>query len=164
MRKEDIDINGIIYTVYENGDVYRGNRKIKQRPCYHDGYASFTAGKKNCRRSIKTHTIVGKLFLDNPNNLPELDHLDSNRMNPSADNLEWVTHEENIRRAHEKGNYNGHIVGVKNPKAKLNEEIVKNIREDFNNGLTQKKISTKYQVPWSTVHNIVTFQTWKHVI
>lgn len=164
MRNKNIDINGIVYTIYENGDVYNGTRKIKQRPCYHDGYASFTAGKKNCRRSIKIHTIVGKLFLTNPNNLPELDHLDGNRMNPSADNLEWVTHEENIRRTHEKGNYNGRIVGVKNPKAKLDEETVKNIRNAFNNGLTQNKISIKYQVPWSTVHNIVTYQTWKHVI
>lgn len=164
MRSKDVNIEGLIYTVYENGDVYRNNRKIIQRPCYHDGYASFTAGKRNARRSIRTHTIVGKLFVDNPNNLPELDHLDENRMNPSADNLEWVTHKENIRRAYEKGSHDGRITGVKNPKAKLNDEIVKEIRKDFNSGITQKKISVKYNIPWTTVHNIVTYQTWKHVV
>ena len=164
MRNKDIDIGGLIYTIYDNGEVYRGNRKIKQRPCYNDGYASFTAGKKNSRKSIRTHTIVGKLFVENPNNYPELDHLDGNRMNPSADNLEWVTHEENIKRAYEKGSYDGRIVGIKNPKAKLNENIVKDIRNDFDLGMSQKKISVKYNVPWSTVHNIITHQTWKHVI
>lgn len=164
MRSEEINIGGLIYTVYENGDVYRGDRKITQRPCYQDGYASFTAGKKNSRKSIRTHTIVGKLFVENPNNLPELDHLDGNRMNPSADNLEWVTHEENVRRAYEKGSHDGRISGIKNPKAKLNDNIVRNIRNDFNSGISQKKISVKYSVPWSTVHNIVTYQTWKHVI
>lgn len=164
MRNKDIDIGGLIYTIYDNGEVYRGNRKIKQRPCYNDGYASFTAGKKNFRKSIRTHTIVGKLFVENPNNYPELDHLDGNRMNPSADNLEWVTHEENIKRAYEKGSYDGRIVGIKNPKAKLNENIVKDIRNDFDLGMSQKKISVKYNVPWSTVHNIITYQTWKHVI
>jgi hypothetical protein len=164
MKNENIDINGIIYTVYENGDVYNGSRKIKQRPSYEDGYACFTAGKKNFRRVIRTHTIVGKLFVDNPNNLPELDHLDGNRMNPNADNLEWVSHEENIKRAYEKGSYKGRIIGTKNPKAKLNEETVIDIRKDYENGLNQKEISTKYNIPWSTVHNIVTYQTWKHVI
>lgn len=164
MRSKEVNIEGLIYTIYENGDVYRNNRKIKQRPCYKDGYSSFTAGKKNTRRSIRTHTIVGKLFVDNPNNLPELDHLDGNRMNPSADNLEWVTHEENVKRAYEKGSHDGRVAGIKNPKAKLNDEIVKEIRKDFDSGITQKKISVKYNVPWSTVHNIVTYQTWKHVI
>ena len=164
MKTKNININGIVYTIYQNGDVYNGFRKIKQRPSYPDGYACFTAGKKNNRTSIKTHTIVGKLFVDNPNNYPEIDHLDGNRMNPDMNNLEWVTHEENIKRAYEKGNYKSHITGKNNPKAKLNETIVKNIRKDFKNGLTQKKISIKYKVPWSTVHNIVTYQTWKHVI
>ena len=73
MRSKEVNIEGLLYTIYENGDVYRGNRKITQRPCYHDGYASFTAGKRDSRRSIRTHTIVGKLFVENPNNLPELD-------------------------------------------------------------------------------------------
>lgn len=51
----------------------------------------------------------------------------------------------------------------KNPKAKLNEYIVKDIRKDFVDGLTQIEISKKYNVPWSTVHNIVTYKTWKHM-
>ena len=163
MRNKNIDINGIIYTVYENGDVYNGNRKITQRPSYKDGYACFTAGKKNNRCVIKTHTIVGKLFVDNFNSLTELDHLDGNRMNPDANNLEWVTHEENIRRAYKKGKYKGRYIGEKNPRAKLNEECVKNIRIDFINGLRKKDISIKYNIPWSTVHNIVTYKTWKDV-
>lgn len=164
MEKKNIDINGIIYTIYENGDVYHGNIKIQQRPSNPDGYACFTDGRKNNRISIKAHTVVGKLFVDNPNNYPEIDHLDGNRMNPNMNNLEWVTHEENIKRAYEKGKYKSHITGEDNPKAKLKEDIIRNIRKDFENGLTQNKISTKYKVPWSTVHNIVTYQTWKHVV
>lgn len=162
MRSKEIDINGIIYTVFENGEVYSGENEIKQRP-NKDGYACFTAGKKHHRICVRTHSVVGKLFIDNPNNLPELDHLDNNRMNSSANNLEWVTHQENIRRAHERGSYEGNIVGIKNPKAKLNDLTVKNIRKDFNIGLKQSEISKKYNIPWSTVHNIVTYQTWKHV-
>lgn len=165
MESKNIEINGIVYTIFKNGDVYNGKRKITQRPDINgDGYACFTAGKKGCRKKVKTHSIVGKLFVENPNNYPELDHLDNDRMNPSAWNLEWVTHQENIKRAKERGSYNGRCVGELNPKAKLNEQIVKDIRDDFIKGLTQNKISQKYKVPWSTVHNIVTYQTWKHII
>lgn len=164
MNSKDIEINGLIYTVYENGEVYRGNYKIKQRPSCPDGYACFTAGKKNHRKVVRTHTLVGKLFIDNPNKYTELDYIDGNRMNPSSNNLEWVTHKENIKRAYEKGKYNGHIVGIKNPKAKLNENTVINIRKDFASGIKQNVISKQYDIPWSTIHNIVTYQTWKHVI
>ena len=141
MKSKEIDINGIVYTVFENGDVYNGVRKITQRPNYKDGYACFTAGKKNHRINVKTHSVVGKLFVDNPYGLPELDHLDNNRMNPSADNLEWVTHQENIRRAHERGSYKDYYVGVKYPKAKLNDDIVKDIRNDFVNGLLKYRFA-----------------------
>lgn len=113
---------------------------------------------------VRTHTLVGKLFIDNPNKYTELDHIDGNRINPSSSNLEWVTHKENIKRAYEKGKYNGHIVGIKNPKAKLNENTVINIRKDFASGIKQNVISKQYDIPWSTIHNIVTYQTWKHVI
>lgn len=164
MRNKNIEINGIIYTIYENGDVYNGINKIKQRPNNPDGYACFTAGKKNNRTSIKTHSIIGKLFVDNPNNFNKIDHLDGNRMNPNASNLEWVTHQENVKRACEKGSYKGRYIGELNPKAKLNSEIVMKVRFDFVNGMKKSNISKKYDVPWSTVHNIVTYQTWKHVI
>lgn len=158
-----ITINGAEYTITDLGEVYgKSGKLINQRP-NEDGYACFTAGVKENRTKIKTHSVVGKLFVPNPNNLPELDHLDSNRMNPSASNLEWVTHEENISRAYNKGHYKGRIVGTKNPKCNLTEQIVLDIRKDFDLGMTQKQISDKYNVPWSTVHNIITRQTWKHI-
>ena len=128
-----------------------------------DGYKRIVLMKDAKKKRYMCHRLVALTFIDNPNNLPELDHLDGNRMNPSANNLEWVTHQENVRRAQEKGNYSGRYIGAKNPKAKLNDDIVKDIRKDFVNGLTQNKISKKYNIPWSTIHNIVTYQTWKHV-
>jgi len=42
------------------------------------------------------HRLVAQTFIPNPDNLPEINHKDSNRTNNSADNLEWCTHKENI--------------------------------------------------------------------
>ena len=163
VRKKEYVINEATYTFYEDGRVIgKSGQEIKQRP-NEDGYACFTAGKKGHRRRTRTHRMIASLFVENPKGLPEVDHLDCNRMNAAANNLEWVSHQENIARAKEKGNYRGRYEGEKNPKAKLSEETVRLIRKDYENGLTQTQISNKYNVPWSTVHNIVNYLTWKSV-
>lgn len=42
-----------------------------------------------------SHRIVAKAFIPNPENKPEVDHIDTNFHNNNANNLKWVTHKEN---------------------------------------------------------------------
>lgn len=155
MRQKKCNISGVEYTVFEDGRVFSKNDKeIKQR-ANQDGYATFTAGKKGNRKSVKTHRIVGALFIPNPNEFEELDHLDCDRMNPSATNLEWVTHQENIRRAYARGSHIGRAVGENNPRASLNERIVRNLRSQYDSGISIGRLSSMYYIPWSTVCNVL---------
>ena len=48
---------------------------------------------KSCNEYV--HKLVAEAFIPNPFNKPEVDHIDNNKMNNSADNLQWVTHKEN---------------------------------------------------------------------
>ena len=42
------------------------------------------------------HRLVAQTFIDNPYNLPEVNHKNCDRTNNNADNIEWCTHQENI--------------------------------------------------------------------
>lgn len=87
----------------------------KERNWYfnYDGYVVCSLKIPNkCWRSVGIHILVANAFIPNPNNLPEINHRDYNRSNPRADNLEWITHADNVRYSKcNMPNYNG----VNNP-------------------------------------------------
>ena len=41
------------------------------------------------------HRLIATHFIPNPNNLPQVNHIDGNKLNNSIDNLEWVSASEN---------------------------------------------------------------------
>lgn len=60
-------------------------------------------GKYDNRKLCYLHRLVAQTFIENPNNLPEVNHIDGNKLNSHVDNLEWVTHQENIQKAWDNG-------------------------------------------------------------
>ena len=165
MKKGTVVLYGLKYRVYEDGTIYGvSGKKIKQRT-NHDGYLIFTAGKTENRRTVFTHRIVAELFVPKPDDplATEVDHKDGNRANPAAYNLEWVRRQINIFRAWLRGGYRNHIKGEKNPKARLTESLVMELRRCYHNGDTIMSIARRYKLPWSTVNNAVKGITWSYL-
>ena len=162
---KDYTYDEMNYKVGNFGTIYgkRFSRPLKQRLNL-DGYLEVTMGREKGKRTSKrVHRLVAELFLPNPNNLPEVNHKDYNRANPRYDNLEWVTHEDNIRYSNNEGRYNEGRQGSNNGRAIVNESDVLNIRELYKNGILRSEIAKIYRIGWSTVDHIVKENTWKNV-
>ena len=107
-----------------NGQGYLHFPEIIRKPTYDkDGYLNITLSKKGKSTTFKLHRLVATAFIPNPNNLPEVNHIDGNKSNNKVDNLEWVTRSENQKHAFRTGliNQNGknnHMygrIGADNP-------------------------------------------------
>lgn len=81
-----------------------------------DGYHETTLYKNNKSKCIRTHRLVAIAFIPNPNNKPQINHIDGNKLNNNVNNLEWCTNRENIDHSLKTGLQNHK--GKNNPKAK----------------------------------------------
>lgn len=85
------------YLVSNTGQVksLRKGILLKQRKNDH-GYWVVDLSDDVGKRRWRVHRLVALAFIPNPNNYPEINHLDCNPANPNADNLEWCTHKQNM--------------------------------------------------------------------
>ncbi len=123
------------------------------------------------RVQFRIHRLVAEAFIPNPNNKPQVNHLDGDKTNNRVDNLEWCTHKENIKHAIENGlfkgflNLDGHIMrGELHKDTKFSKEDVLYIRDLYKNtDINQYEIADLYGVAQSTIERIVNRKNWKHI-
>ena len=81
------------YWISNLGNVKSKFRQLK--PCINkDGYYVVNLCKENHTKTFNVHRLVALHFIDNPNNLPQVNHKDECKTNNCVTNLEWcnVTH------------------------------------------------------------------------
>lgn len=100
-----------LYKVSNLGNVLsiprRGTRSRKEHLLRQyktkKGYLNVFLIKKCKSFCTGTHRLVAQAFIPNPENKPQVNHIDGNKENNCLDNLEWVTNQENMKHAWESG-------------------------------------------------------------
>lgn len=148
------------YFVSPRGEFYSkvyGEMKKMKPYEVRDGYLRIDLFKNGERITVSPHRIVAQTFIPNPENKPEVNHIDGDKSNNCTSNLEWVTHSENIKHAYNKGLCKAKR-GEKNGMCKLSDDEVRAIRQlykprsiDYN----QKKLAEMFNVSVVTIDCIV---------
>lgn len=105
--KQIKDYQGL-YEISDKGNVRslqdnRGNIRNKPRVLKHvvighkpnNLYLAVNLYKDKVCKQRRVHRLVAENFIENPLNLPLVNHKDENTFNPSVDNLEWCSHQYN---------------------------------------------------------------------
>ena len=166
--------NGREYEVFRNGRVFarpfsytdnygKGRtRTFERKECSPsltpNGYWEVNLGGKFGERWT-VHRLVAYLWCDNPNGYETVDHLDGNKNNNSAENLEWVTREENIKRG-----FNNGLMRKDNLRAdylnwkyssKVTPDIKHMIKKEYEGGKKQIDLAIKYTLSQPQISAII---------
>lgn len=84
-----------LYKASSLGNIY----SIRRQKCFatkHNvTYPRVLLSKNGARKSFAVHRLIAITFLPNPDNLPQVHHIDGNHFNNAVDNLQWITREDN---------------------------------------------------------------------
>ena len=109
------DIQGYegLYQVSNKGRVRSIDRLIIQKsggnkcrkgqllkPTVQNGYYKVALAKYNKKTNFRVHRLVADAFIPNPNNWSFINHIDENKSNNNAENLEWCTRQYNNNYGH----------------------------------------------------------------
>lgn len=123
------------------------------RPFTTAGYPAVTLLHNRAGKNVYIHRLVAKHFIPNPDNKPEVNHIDGIKKHGYVKNLEWVTVGENRRHAF--------AIGIqKIPPRTLTRRKISGILKMKNFGLPQWKIAKKFGVSQQSVSRVFAKKAW----
>jgi hypothetical protein len=141
------------YSITYGGEVFgpKGSIKSYKTP---KGYLHVTLGYGHTKR---LHRLVALAFVPNPDSLPEVNHIDGNKLNNCASNLEWCTRKQNMAHAFATGLCRVRF-GEDAPRAKLTNDQVAEVRAVFKARhplFGGAALGRRFGVDQSRIHQIV---------
>ena len=86
------------YSVTNSGEVI-SHKRGKDRQLGHytngKGYRHVALSHNGKSVTVRVHRLVAETFIPNPHNLPQVNHIDEDKLNNCIDNLEWITARDN---------------------------------------------------------------------
>lgn len=126
-------------TVYvsESGIVYFTEKKDPSKTLKEAVLFNNNKGYVMCSYGL-VHRLVATLYIDNPYNLPEVNHLDGDKLNNHKSNLEWSSGEGNIEHSFERKLSSGKY---------LSDDSVRELVNKYNKGkVSMQELATEYGI------------------
>jgi hypothetical protein len=148
----------------ETGRVLKPYRSNSGTGYFMVDLIDYSGGKRKKIKSL-IHRLVAFAFLPLISGKDDINHKDGNKIENNKDNLEWVTHSENMKHAFDMGlNHKGSKHGI----SKLSEKEVCEIKTLLINKTKRShpyysEIAARYNVDRKTVESIHRQKTWKEV-
>lgn len=157
--KDVIELDSQFETNYLGELKRKSDNKLIKANIDGKGYYQYRINVNGKYKTFLKHRLIAIYFIPNPENKPQVNHINLIKTDNSLDNLEWVTCSENIIHAYKNGLCKRKY-GVDNHKAKLNE---KQVLEIYNHILSYSKIAKLYNISKKNVLAIKHKLIWKHL-
>lgn len=124
-------------------------------------YYSVTLSKDGILKQFKLSRLLALAFIPNPENKPEVNHINGIKTDDNLKNLEWVTRSENQNHAYKNCLQSGRK-GESHHMVKITESQARKIKYEHKD-LTQNQIANIYGITFQNVSNIKLGKSWKHI-
>ena len=150
------------YSISNKGELFnRDGDKLFLR-LNRGGYIVGYYWNNNKQKVFSIHREVAKAFIPNPENKPQVNHIDGNKQNNDVSNLEWVTNSENQLHAYQLG-LNKAVKGCLHHNSEITEAQAEEICKMFEGGYRNCDVVRITGVSADTVKNIKARKSWVHV-
>lgn len=134
------------YEVSNRGNVRSGGRIMPAKPDVFTNRRSVILHNGKLKKNLRIARLVALHFIPNPENKPCVNHKDGNAANDCAENLEWVTHSENMQHAYQNGL-------IRKPKRRLTDSDKLAMRELKEAGAKTRNLARIWGCSLNTVLN-----------
>ena len=142
------------YYVSPEGEVFFKGEKVRSF-ISNNGYVKVCCSQK----LYSVHRLVAETYIPNPENKPQVNHIDGNKLNNSVENLEWCTRKQNMEHATRNGLT---CSGERNFNAKLKRNDVVFIRSHPE--IKRYELAKMFNVHPSTITRIRQGKRWTQAL
>lgn len=147
-------LSRVVKVVGHNHSEARISEKILKSVIRKLGYEMVTICKVNIHKHKQVHRVVAEVFIPNPDNKPNINHIDCNPLNNKVENLEWCTQKENREHAKKMGRVPW---GQSHFKAKITQDDAIAIK---NSAERTSILANQYGISMSSIGDIRKGRTW----
>jgi|GEM_PF-474668 len=146
---------------HSDGVVTRRKGRIL-KPAIKAGYPFVVLVSDSAKKQFHIHRLVAEAFCSKPDGCDVVNHIDGNKLNNNAENLEWTTFKGNAVHAASSGLFKP-ARGEGAAASVLTERQVEEIRSRLSSGERGSQLAKEYGVKSMAISQIRNGKTWRHI-